>query len=180
MIGPIQQIVINTGEFYFSSGKVRISTLLGSCVAFTAWHPTRHIGGMCHYLLPNGTPGVPKDAYIEGTFAEEAAALFETAFRASGTRASEYVVKMFGGGSMFPQHSSGRACSAACDPSEVPNRCLDVPCRNVVQGKRLFESRGLVVTAADVGGTGPRRVMLDLWSGDVWVRKLGPPNDLAL
>jgi hypothetical protein len=29
-----------------------LRTLLGSCVAITLWHPTRRIGGMCHFLLP--------------------------------------------------------------------------------------------------------------------------------
>jgi hypothetical protein len=42
---------------------------------------------------------------------------------------------------------------------------------------KLFETAfhavgpGLVITAADVGGIGSRRVMLDLWSGAVWVRR---------
>jgi len=155
MTRSIQEVVINIGEFYFSSGNVRISTLLGSCVAFTAWHPVRHVGGMCHYLLPAGRVVVDPDKHITGTFAEEALALFETAFRKCGTQASEYVVKMFGGGSMFA----------------VADRCRDVSSRNVIEGKRMFESKGMVVVASDVGGTGSRRVMLDLWNGNVWVRR---------
>jgi len=156
MTRSIQEVVIKMGEFYFSSGNVRISTLLGSCVAFTAWHPARRVGGMCHYLLPSGKSSVDPDNHIVGTFADEAIELFETAFRGCGTRASEYVVKMFGGGSMFP----------------IAGPWLDVSARNVYEGKRLFASKGMAVVAEDVGGSGPRRVMLDLWSGDVWVRRL--------
>jgi chemotaxis protein CheD len=126
---------------------------------------------MCHYLLPGGN--VRKNTYIQGTFAEEAAALFESAFRAHGTRPGEYVVKMFGGGSMFPQYSGGQHRDGACNAAGAPDECRDVSCRNVVEGKRLFESRGFVIAAADVGGIGPRRVMLDLWNGNVWVRRMG-------
>ena len=118
MTRPIQEVVISIGEFHFSSGNVRISTLLGSCVAFTAWHPVRHIGGMCHYLLPAGRTATDANRHIIGTFAEEALALFENAFRACGTKASEYVVKMFGGGSMF---------------ATVTRQSLDVPSRNVIE-----------------------------------------------
>jgi chemotaxis protein CheD len=171
MTTPIQEVIINVGEFYFSSGKVRISTLLGSCVAFTAWHPTRHIGGMCHYLLPARSAGANREEPIGGAYADGAAALFENAFHSCGSRASEYVIKMFGGGSMFPQHSSARSCNVVCAPSAVPDDCRHVSCRNIVQGKWLFESRGMIAAAADVGGIGSRRVMLDLWSGNVWVRR---------
>ena len=46
------EIFIRPGEFYFGDGNTRIRTILGSCVAVTLWHPERHIGGMCHYMLP--------------------------------------------------------------------------------------------------------------------------------
>ncbi len=162
MTRSIQEVVITIGEFHFSSGNVRISTLLGSCVAFTAWHPVRRVGGMCHYLLPTGRSTVDSYKHIKGTFADEALGLFEAAFQACGTQASEYQVKMFGGGTMYRDSST-----AIAEPR------LDVPSRNVVEGKKMFESRGMVVVAADVGGVGSRRVMLDLWSGHVWVRRAG-------
>ena len=47
----INAVVLRPGDFYFGGGRTRISTLLGSCVSITLWHPQRHVGGMCHYLL---------------------------------------------------------------------------------------------------------------------------------
>ncbi len=171
MTHSIREVVINTGEFHFSSGNVRVSTLLGSCVAFTAWHPVRRIGGMCHYLLPTGRSGPDAPKHIKGTFADEAAELFEAAFRACGTQASEYVVKMFGGGSVLPEPPKAAGGIHSGASSAVTDPYFDVPNRNVIEGKRIFESRGMVVVAADVGGACSRRVMLDLWSGNVWVRR---------
>ncbi|MBL8511280.1 MAG: chemotaxis protein CheD, partial [Betaproteobacteria bacterium] len=48
----VMDIFLQPGEFYFGDADTRIRTLLGSCVSITMWHPTRRIGGMCHYMLP--------------------------------------------------------------------------------------------------------------------------------
>ena len=46
-------LVVQPGEWYFGQAPGRVSTLLGSCVAVTVWHPILRCGGLCHYLLPN-------------------------------------------------------------------------------------------------------------------------------
>ena len=46
------EIFLQPGDFYFGDKDTRIRTILGSCVSITLWHPTRLIGGMCHFLLP--------------------------------------------------------------------------------------------------------------------------------
>ena len=68
----VKIVVLSAGDFHFGSGQTRISTLLGSCVSITLWHPRKHIGGMCHYLLPARTrkPGEPPD----GRYGDEALA----------------------------------------------------------------------------------------------------------
>jgi chemotaxis protein CheD len=167
----ITQIVIGTGEFHFSSARVCIRTLLGSCVAFTAWHPIRRIGGMCHYLLPAGETGKVIGERLNGLYAEEAVVLFEQAFRASGTQARDYVVNMFGGGSMFPHLSLGESCDIDCNPKLPPAVCRDVACKNVTQGKSIFTSRGFVIAGEDVGGLGSRQLIFDVWSGHIWIRR---------
>ena len=43
----IRTVLLGAGDFYFGSGHTRVSTLLGSCVSITLWHPRRRIGGMC-------------------------------------------------------------------------------------------------------------------------------------
>ncbi len=48
----VETVVLRPGDFHFGGGHTRISTLLGSCVSITLWHPRRLIGGMCHYMMP--------------------------------------------------------------------------------------------------------------------------------
>jgi chemotaxis protein CheD len=68
----------------------------------------------------------------------------------------DYQVKIFGGGNQFA-HS--RAALG-----------IDVPERNVQAGLALLAEYGLHIQARHLGGHGPRQVILDLPTGDVWLR----------
>jgi chemotaxis protein CheD len=70
----IREVFLNPGEFHFGDGKTRISTLLGSCVSITLWHPRKRIGGMCHFMLTERRPS--PDMPLDGRFGSEAFAMF--------------------------------------------------------------------------------------------------------
>lgn len=152
----IIEIFLHPGDFYFGDKSTRIRTLLGSCVSIAIWHPGLQIGGMCHYLLPSRA-GKRSDT-LDGRYAEDAMALFMQEIRQSGTSPAEYEVKLFGGGNMFPKNRHGGGCK-------------DVPCKNVLVGRELVERYGFKIKAEDLGGVGHRRIIFDIWSGDVWVRQ---------
>jgi len=156
----ILEIFLQPGEFYFGEGKTRVRTLLGSCVAITLWHPRLHLGGMSHYVLPNRRHR-KKHEPLDGRYADEVMEMFMRELRRSHTRPGEYEVKIFGGGRMF-QHE-GKDGKAGGH--------LNIPERNVQIGRELVTRYGFRFTAEDLGGNGHRNVMLDLWSGDVWVKK---------
>ena len=144
------------GEFYFGEGYTRIHTLLGSCVAITMWHPLKHIGGMCHYLLPSR--GLNQKS-IQGCYADEAIDLFLLAIKEAHTRPHEYEVKLFGGGNMFDslRHKVGS---------------VNVSRDNIISGHNLVKKNGFSsIKATDVGGTQHRKIYLELWNGDVWVQR---------
>ena len=42
------------GEYFVSSEDMVIMTVLGSCIAACIWDPHLHIGGMNHFMLPEG------------------------------------------------------------------------------------------------------------------------------
>lgn len=144
---------LRPGEFHFGGGHTRIRTLLGSCVSITLWHPLRHIGGMCHYMLPS-RPSRPADA-LDGRYADEAMALFDREIRRSGTRASEYQAKIFGGGNMFPNRAAGAG--------------LEIGQRNIEMAHSLLAERKIPIVAEHLGGDGHRKLVFDLWSGDAWL-----------
>ena len=155
----VLEIFLQPGEFYFGEDRTRIRTLLGSCVAITAWHPRLKIGGMCHYMLPRRPRRAPDEAEaLDGRYGEDALRMFMREILATRTRAADYHVKLFGGGRMFAMapHLARRAGIAEA---------------NVEYGRAAIAQCGFRQEAEDLGGHGHRNVILDLWSGDVWVRR---------
>jgi chemotaxis protein CheD len=167
--GPARELFLCTGDFYFGIGPLRLRTLLGSCVSVTFWHPQRHLGGMCHYLLPRrGNAPSAADAR-PGLYADEVIALLVERIYAARTAPADYVVKLFGGGNMFD-----RSAPATCQPGtcmeDVGDACAPVPCRNVIAGRALLARHGFRLSAEDTGGYRSRQLLLDLPSGEVWLR----------
>lgn len=148
------EIFLGPGDLYFGDRHTRIRTLLGSCVAVTLWHPRALVGGMCHYVVPS-RPGRERARDLEGRYADEALLMLLSEIRATATSPEEYQVKLFGGGSQF---------------NETTGPVMDVAARNVAAGLELLEYHGLEPTSMHLGGTGHRQVVLDVWSGDVWLR----------
>jgi chemotaxis protein CheD len=150
----VMEIFLGPGDLYFGDRETRIRTLLGSCVALTLWHPTALLGGMCHFVVPTRPqPGLRHE--LEGRYADEAFLILLNEIRHTATSPDEYEVKMFGGGSQF---------------TDVPGQPMDVAARNVDAGLELVQYHGLNLTSMHLGGTGHRQVVLDVWSGDVWLR----------
>lgn len=145
-------VVLRPGDFHFGSGHTRISTLLGSCVSITLWHPRKRIGGMCHYMMTerNRLP----DAPLDGRYAVEAFALFLQHVETANTRPSEYQAKLFGGANMF-KGTQGDG--------------MDIGARNIEYAHRLLASQNITLMAEHVAGSGRRKLHFDIWSGDVWL-----------
>lgn len=140
------------GEWWFGSDVV-VSTLLGSCVAVTLWHPRRLVGGMCHYLLPCRQRAF--DQPLDGRYGDEAIERLEQSMKRVATLPHEYAVHLIGGANMFP---------------DQPNATIDIGARNAVHGRELLQRRGFAEPVVDVGGTRHRRVEFEIATGRVAVR----------
>lgn len=110
---------------------------------------------MCHYLLPEERQ-VGLNGGIDGRYADNALQLFMQEIRNAGTHPCEYEVKMFGGGNQF----SGFEL----------NINHNIPEKNIQTGKKLLLHHGFKLSSFHLGGNGHRNVILDLWSGAVWVQ----------
>jgi len=148
----VKNIVLSAGDFHFDGGQTRISTLLGSCVSITLWHPRKAIGGMCHYMMTERERA--PDAALDGRYATEAFALFLQHVEKAGTRPSEYQAKLFGGANMFGRDAGGG---------------MDIGARNIEYGRRLLASQHVAIVAEHIGGSGRRKLHFDLWNGNVWL-----------
>lgn len=151
----IVDIYLEPGEFHFGESHVRISTLLGSCVAITLWHPRYHVGGMCHFLLPSRARGASDP--LNGKYADEALEMFLHETAQCGTRISDYEIKLFGGGSVL-------------EALERFAKADNIAQQNIQAARRLMAQHKLAVKAESLGGVGYRKIIFELWSGDVWSR----------
>lgn len=148
-------VTLNPGEFYFGGGNTRISTLLGSCVSITLWHPLRRIGGMCHYMLPECVAELARSPHsaLDGRYAGDAFELLLQNIIAAGSLPSEYQAKLFGGGNMLN-----------CGEDEMA-----IGLRNIERGRELLAANDIPLIAQHVGGNGRRILRFDLNSGHVWL-----------
>jgi chemotaxis protein CheD len=145
---PMREVYLSPGDFCFGDGRLRITTLLGSCVSIILWHPLLKHGGMCHYMLPTrgGHQGKP-----DGKYGDEAVEMFLHELQRRRTVPQEYEVRIYGGGNMF---------------GTVPT-CMDVGRRNIEIGRKLLDQHGFHVVYGHVGDFGHRKVEFDVWSGEV-------------
>jgi chemotaxis protein CheD len=151
---PGQAVVLMPGQMHFGARAASISTLLGSCVAVTLWHPQKRIGGMCHYLLPERTR--KNGEAIDGRYGDEAVGAMVQALRLAGADPRDVHAHLYGGADTMPAGA---------------NLKFNVGERNIEQGWTLIDRHGFQLIGVDVGEDIPRTVVLNLGSGDVHMRR---------
>ena len=136
------------GEFTASSDPTcALNTVLGSCVSVCLHDPDARIGGMNHFLLPEGDSS-SVDEMIYGLHAME---LLINGLLRGGARRSKLTAKLFGGASMI----SGLS---------------DIGERNVAFAHRFLRDEGFPIVAEDTGGRRGRRLRFWPESGRVQMR----------
>ena len=160
--------IINAGEWHVSREDEIITTVLGSCVAVCLHDPVNRISGMNHFMLP----GRISKADI---FSDRAARYGITAMKEllhvleqEGADRSVMTAMIFGGGSMIDGLNAGRA---ALDP---------LPGQNVRIARIFIELEDIPLVRDDTGGIYSRKVMMDVLSGTVFLKKSIRPESLLL
>lgn len=149
----VTEVYLQPGDFHFGDARTCIRTLLGSCVSITMWHPTRMIGGMCHFMLPSRTRS---SAALDGKYADEAMEMFLQEIHRHRTVVADYQVKLFGGGIMFSGH--------------VEAKHVNVANKNLEAAYAIFRENDIEPVTYDVGKNIHRTIIFNIWSGDVWLR----------
>lgn len=153
---------IHPGEWYFGVEYERLHTVLGSCVALTAWHPRLKVGGMCHYLLA-AQPAVKKAAAGRGDvtpsgaigdcrYANNALVQMKHAMQSYASIA-EFQLGLFGGGDMFAYRS----------PTSIGQDNIAYACQWLRREK-------LQPIQTDVGGAVSRSLMLVIATGEIQLK----------
>ncbi len=141
------------GEYCVSTRPILLVTVLGSCVAACLRDPRLRIGGMNHFMLPEGEsdPSASQSARY-GTYAMET--LIGHLVKL-GAQRERLEAKVFGGGNVLP----GLAAS-------------NVGHRNAAFVESFLEAEGIRIAARDLADVYPRKVYYFPASGRAFVKRL--------
>ena len=145
------------GEFFVHGEDILVMTTLGSCIAACLWDRERRIGGMNHFLLPDGG-GDASGRY--GSYAMEL--LIGELVKRGATR-STMEAKVFGGGAVIAGMNT-----------------INVGERNTAFVLEYLRTERITVVSKDVLDVHPRKVCFLPASGKAMVKRLATTNVEAL
>lgn len=162
------------GEYQVAPARTMLVTVLGSCVAACIRDARRGIGGMNHFMLPEGSDpdGVASESARYGAYAMEV--LINELMKLGAERA-RLEAKVFGGCvSVDPAQRDGMrdGHDAVSAPMDAPSRWRSVGERNARFVIDYLRKERIGVAARDLLDVHPRKVYYFPDTGRVLVKKL--------
>ncbi|MGX8883548.1 chemoreceptor glutamine deamidase CheD [Methylovorus sp. SPW-M1] len=155
---------ISPGEYYYTDKDMVIVTVLGSCVSACIRDTVSGIGGMNHFMLPDGGSADKDNPASEsmryGAYAMEV--LINQLLR-NGARRENLEAKIFGGGNVLRSFTS-----------------MNVGERNALFVRQFLKDENIKVTGEDLNDIYPRKVYFFPKTGKVLVKKLKQLNNYTL
>lgn len=138
------------GEFFVSHDSLAIMTVLGSCIAACLWDSRMRVGGMNHFMLPEGDSADASGRY--GSYAME---LLINEMMKLGARRETLQAKIFGGAQVMHNFTT-----------------LNVGERNPRFVQDYLATERIPVVSEDVLDIYPRKVVFFPVTGKVMVKRL--------
>ncbi|MBT9596001.1 MAG: chemoreceptor glutamine deamidase CheD [Vitreoscilla sp.] len=151
-----EAVKVLPGEYYCDTEDLLVMTTLGSCIAACLWDRQARIGGMNHFMLPEGAG----DSGRYGSFAME---LLINEMMKRGASRMTMEAKVFGGGAVISGMNS-----------------INVGERNTQFVMEFLATERIPVVSKDVMDVYPRKVCFLPASGKAMVKRLAPTNAEAL
>ena len=163
MIGPprLQQLFLKPGELFVCREPSVVTTLLGSCVSVTMFHPRLKLGAICHALLPKPggaehNPQAPNDPFKYVSLVIPA---MREIFLLHHVLPEDIEVKLFGG-------------AAVLIPGQGDGSDRSIGTANVRHARMLLDAANLRIKRAHVGGVLGRKLLFNTLTGDVLLKQL--------
>lgn len=151
-----EAVKVLPGEYFVANEDIPIMTTLGSCISACIWDRNAKVGGMNHFMLPEG--GNESGRY--GSFAME---LLINELLKMGANRLTLEAKVFGGGQVIGGMNT-----------------LNVGQRNTEFVMDYLKTERIAVVSKDVLEIYPRKVCFFPASGKAMVKRLAPTNPDAL
>ena len=146
------------GEYFVSSDEMVIMTVLGSCISACIWDPRAHVGGMNHFMLPDGDASDGGGRY--GSYAME---LLINELIKAGARRESMQAKIFGGGQVMASFTA-----------------MNVGERNTAFVIDYLRTERIPIISKDVLDIYPRKVCFFPSAGKALVKRLAHSHPEAL
>ena len=146
------------GEYYVSTDDMVIMTVLGSCIAACIWDTRVRVGGMNHFMLPDGDMVGGSGRY--GSYAME---LLINEMMKLGARRESMQAKVFGGGQVMASFTA-----------------MNVGERNTEFVMNYLKTERIPIVSKDVLDIYPRKVCFFPSTGKALVKRLAHSHPEAL
>ena len=151
-----EAVKVLPGEYYVDNEELLVMTTLGSCIAACLYDRQAKIGGMNHFMLPEGAG----ESGRYGTYAME---LLINEMMKRGASRSTLEAKVFGGGQVISGMNT-----------------MNVGERNTQFVTDYLKTERIPIMSKDVLDVYPRKVCFLPASGKAMVKRLAPTNPEAL
>ena len=149
-------VKILPGEYFVHNEDLLIMTTLGSCIAACLWDRNARVGGMNHFMLPEG-------AGESGRYGSYAMELLINEMMKRGASRMTMEAKVFGGGQVVAGMNS-----------------MNVGERNTNFVIEYLKTERIPIMSKDVLDVYPRKVCFLPASGKAMIKRLAPTNAEAL
>ena len=149
-------VKILPGEYFVYHEDILVMTTLGSCIAACLWDRDAKVGGMNHFMLPEGDAG-------SGRYGSYAMELLINEMMKHGASRGSMEAKVFGGGQVVEGMTT-----------------MNIGDRNTAFVIDYLKTERIPIMAKDVLGVYPRKVCFLPSSGKAMIKRLAPANPAAL
>ncbi|WP_087866427.1 chemoreceptor glutamine deamidase CheD [Comamonas thiooxydans] len=146
------------GEYFVSRDEMAIVTVLGSCIAACLWDRFMRIGGMNHFMLPDGD-----SSDVSGRYGSYAMELLINEMLKLGARRESMQAKIFGGAQVMANFTT-----------------MNVGERNTSFVTEYLQTERIPIVSEDVLDIYPRKVVFFPSTGKAMVKRLAHAHPEAL
>ena len=147
--------LIYAGEFYVSKEDEIIGTLLGSCIAVCLMDMANGIAGMNHFMLPGKITQLDVQNARSAKYGVTAINDLLATMEKNGADRKNIRAKLFGGGEVL----------------DFEKKTTAVAENNIRLARIMMEIEDIPILEEDTGGKFIRKVLLEVKSGKVFLKK---------
>lgn len=148
-----REVSISIGGLFADSRPATVRTVLGSCIAACLFDPETKVGGMNHFLLPEGSG----DESMPTRYGINAMEVLINEIMKQGGDRRRLKAKIFGASHVLRMDASS----------------IQVPEKNAAFVRSFLQTEGIQIISEKLGGTQPLEVHFEVTTGRAYVRALG-------